>query len=172
MPVLTRHGLRFTVYGSRFTTQATARGEEEASAQLLVLNGRGRFVQLARAAERALLAFEPLVVRLPEARALVADGLRVNAELDVCDERLTEQRVQSEQKLRTHLFELLAPGRVGHTDDERLAVEAEGDGAAAQRLARHATPRRERRGLPDLLRLARRAQDFRQRLKQIVHGIS
>src|SRR5205085_9567020 len=126
-----------TIHHRLFTpcpVHATARGEEEASAQHLVLNGRGRFVQLARAAERALLAFEPLVVRLPEARALVADGLRVNAELDVCDERLTEQRVQSEQKLRTHLFELLAPSRVGHTDDERLAVEAEGDGAAAQRL--------------------------------------
>src|SRR5919199_914246 len=148
---------------------AAARGEEEAAAQGLVADGVGRLVQLPGAAERVLLAFEPLVLGQAQARALFVDGLRVDAELDEGDERLAEQRVDAEQELRADPFELFAPGRVGHGDDERLAVEAEGDGAAAQRLARRAPPRRERRGLQDLLRLARRAQELRQRLKQIVH---
>lgn len=87
-----------------------------------------------------------------------SDGLRIDAKFDVGDEGLAEQGVDAEEQLAADGGELLLPRRVRDGNDERFAIEAEGNRILAQALARRAPPRDEGRRLDDLFRLARRAQ--------------
>src|ERR671926_1313037 len=74
-------------------------GEEEAAAQVLVVDGVGGRVELVGAVEGRRLGVVSLVLAAAQAPALLAHRLRVNAELDVGDDRLAEHGVEAEDEL-------------------------------------------------------------------------
>jgi hypothetical protein len=101
----------------------------------------------------------------------MANSLRVNAELDVRHERLTENRVETKEQLPAHYFKLLLPRRIGDCHHQRFTIETKGNSASAQGLARDAPPRRHRRRFSDLFRFSRRPQEFREHSNKIIHPL-
>jgi hypothetical protein len=149
----------------------TACGDEKTVAQMFVLNRIGCCKKVARRALECA-PFLVLSIRLLHTKRLPlsVNGCGINSELYERDHGMAEQRVQAKEQLAADGFELLLPGRIGDSDDERFSIQAKGHGLPAKSLARDPPPGNHGCGFGHRFRLASRAQEFRQCTNQIIHG--